>query len=51
MKNFLKKFKGKSLNDEKVAIGMHYCFCNAKDLYEEARLLKKIKDILEYLAY
>jgi AbiV family abortive infection protein len=43
MKNFLKKFKGKPLNDEKVAIGMHYCFCNAKDLYEEAKLLKKNK--------
>lgn len=43
MKNFLKKFKGKPLNDEKAAIGMHYCFLNAKDLYEDARLLKKNK--------
>ena len=43
MKNFLKKFKGKPLNDEKAAIGMHYCFLNAKDLYEDAKLLKKNK--------
>jgi len=43
MKNFLKKFKGKPLNDEKAAMGMHYCFLNAKDLYEDAKLLKKNK--------
>lgn len=43
MKNFLKKFKGKPLDDEKAAIGMHYCFLNAKDLYEDAKLLKKNK--------
>jgi AbiV family abortive infection protein len=43
MKNILKKFKGKPLDDEKVAMGMHYCFCNAKDLYEDAKLLKKNK--------
>ena len=41
METFLKKFKGRPLNDEKTAIGMHYCFLNAKDLYEDARLLKK----------
>lgn len=41
MKNFLEKFQGKPLSDDQVALGMHLCFCNAKELLEDAELLKK----------
>lgn len=41
MKNFLKKFKGKPLSNDQVTLGMHLCFCNAKELLEDAEILKK----------
>jgi len=40
MKKFLSKFKGTPLNDEQIAHGMHLCFCNAKELLEDASFLK-----------
>jgi len=43
MKNFLSKFKGKPLNEDQIALGMHLCFCNVKELLEDAELLKENK--------
>lgn len=48
MKNILKKFKGKPLDDEKVAMGMHYCFCNARDLYEDAREYNRDRHLFSF---
>ena len=33
------KIKTTPLSKEQVAVTLHFCFCNAKDLYEEAQLL------------
>ncbi len=40
LRNFLEQFKGK-LTDEQVATGAHFCFMNAKELFEEANILKE----------
>jgi AbiV family abortive infection protein len=44
MFDFLKKSsikQNKALTTEQVATLLHFCYCNAKDLYEEADLLRK----------
>ena len=35
------KQQNKPITKEQVAVLMHFCFCNALDLYKEAELLKK----------
>jgi len=39
--NKTSKKQNKPITKEQVAVLMHFCFCNALDLYEEAELLKK----------
>lgn len=41
MKEFLAEFRGRPLSHEQIATGMHLCFCNAKELFQDAELLKK----------
>jgi AbiV family abortive infection protein len=46
MFDFLRKSsikQNKALTKEQVATLLHFCYCNAKDLYEEADLLRKNK--------
>jgi len=38
---FLSQFKGQPLTDEQIASGMHLCYWNAKELFEDAELLNK----------
>src|SRR5690349_5669061 len=35
------KRKNTPLTKEQIATLLHFCFCNAKDLYEEAELLRE----------
>ena len=41
--NKTSKKQNKPITKEQVAVLIHFCFCNAQDLYEEAELLKKNK--------
>lgn len=34
-----------SLSDEQIAMGLHSCYCNARDLFEDAQLLLKSRRI------
>jgi AbiV family abortive infection protein len=41
MKDFLSRFEGKPLDKKQIAKAMHLCYINAKDLFDEAKLLKE----------
>jgi len=35
----------RSLTDEQISLGLHSCYCNARDLFEDAQLLLKNRRI------
>lgn len=41
MKNFISGFRGRPLDEKRIAAGMHLCFMNVRTLADEARLLRE----------